>query len=203
MTSRLLSPQMLEGYYLRQIKTNQQTDYTLPEVLVLDLADLVNSFQNEWNAILFQNRHDQSFGSKLNWERVLQQVIDAVQQENDAELELASMAYNDIASLLTVNFNEDESFEVDRYSILHIELANATVKFGKEVIRRFRKEAIYHHGSFPYNFKCLVGSTIAVQHVEKALTALTLPDGKIRKGDNFHVSCESSTASFSDLGSHQ
>jgi len=176
----------------------------LPQILVLDIADLIQNFHVEWQNVLQQYQRNLGYSVKPNINKMVSQVIETIQQENEAELELASMAYNDIASLLHCEVVDGEVVEVLQYTPLHLELANVTVRFGKQVIQRFRNEAIYHLGFFPYKFKCYVGTTVAVELVEKWFSpASPTPEYTARQGDNFNVSVQSSPGDFPDFGLDQ
>jgi hypothetical protein len=190
MNTRSLSPNLLDGY----------PDQRLPQVLVLDIADLLNDFCTEWNHVLTYQSRSLGFTVKPSIGHIVEHVIESIQQEKDAELELASMAYNDIASLAHVNYNDDDDqVEVEQYTPLHLGLSNATVRFGKQVIQRFKNERLYHYGYFPYKFKCQVGSTVAVEYVNKSFNPTLVTDYCIRKGDNFNVSIDSVELHIPDI----
>lgn len=191
MNTRSRSLQLLDGYQ----------DQMLPQILVLDIADLIQGFNAEWNNILQQHQHELGYSVKPNIDRMVRQVIEVIRQENDADLELASMAYNDIASLLHYQFVDGEVVEVVQYGPLHVELANVTFRFGQRVIQRFRNESLYHFGFFPYKFKCYVGTTVAVEFVEKWFNPT--PEYTARKGDNYNVSVQSTPGHFPDFGLDQ
>jgi hypothetical protein len=133
--------------------------FDLPALIVLDLADLVKTFEFQWNEIL---RVDQSrdISFKPDVGRVIKQVIESVRNEIDAELDVSIMAYHDIAAVS--HYSISAFGHTEFYNRLHLELATTTVEFGKAVVRRLRQDRVYHRGYLPYKFVAWVGSTVAL-----------------------------------------
>lgn len=168
MTTRSLSPSYLSYSDIVDSKAYSEQgymDYGLPDVLVLDIRDLVIDFEQKWHATINCNRHDNSFKPDLN--RIVAKVIDAICQEEEAELELAMMAYHDVAAM--AHYRVDVVGDLETYNRIHLELTNLTVAFGRQIIKRFKQEGHYHHGYLPYRFRGWVGSTIYLT-IDKAHT---------------------------------
>jgi hypothetical protein len=171
MTTHSPSPNYLS--YSNLVSSNMHSqrgymDHGTPDYLVLDIADLVRSFEANWNIVINSNMHNAAL--KPNMHSIVAAVINSIRQEADAELELATMAYADIASLAQYEIPTDPNADrshlamwdgtVEQYNDVNVQLSNLTVRFGKAVISRFKQETLYHHGYLPYKFQGWVGSTV-------------------------------------------
>jgi hypothetical protein len=130
-------------------------EYNLGDMIVLDILDLTTEFFTRWHALIKSDPNVESF--KPDERLIVRQVLDAIRQESDAEIDLATMVFHDIATLDP--FHEDFEGNVVQYDQVNAQLSNLTVSFGKALISRLKSTGIYTHGYLPYQFCGWLGDT--------------------------------------------
>lgn len=131
-----------------------------PDYYVLDVKDLVDYLRQNWTQIV-DVKFDTGDAHMPDVSYIIKHVIDSIKQEEDAPMDLAAMAYHDIAAI--VHFEASAHNKVAWYNEAHVELSNLTVKFGMMLIERIKSYGIYKAGYFPYHFSGWVGDSILVQ----------------------------------------
>lgn len=140
----------------------------LADYMVLDTNELVRAFHADWEALINRfsyNLNTPFRGPDIN--KVIRKVYESIRNEPDAELELATMAFYDIAE--TIDAIGAEDTPMPRYRDEYMKLSNLTVSFGKQLIAKLKQDFIYTRGYIPYNYREMVGRDICVMLDETRL----------------------------------